>query len=252
MQIIQKAIIIMLNMGRKNTQRSSLRHERSFYPEFGARHIATDCDTLAFFFDDMKHALRNILPSVAVFDERTGEPKFDSFGEPRTKDLFRLYDHVDKTGISVLERRLASDYAKKHRIRWTKQDVGRIRGRIQDEIGRLDLADRNLTINFSNVVRVGDADAEGENARKLALIPDQATDEAEFLVREHAICVDGISTSLSRFRYPYSTYIPHMTLGRIFRDVPKESMNEVVESVQELLPIEVELNPIKFTLQQEI
>ena len=29
---------------------------------------------------------------------------------------------------------------------------------------------RNLTINFSNVVGVGDADAEGENARKLALI----------------------------------------------------------------------------------
>ena len=99
--------------------------------------VSLEQDTLrqlyfGFFFDDMKHALRNILPSVAV-TERTARPKFDSL-RPRTKDLFRLYDHVDKTGISVLERRSYRDYAEKRlSIRWTKQDVaGEFRDRIQD------------------------------------------------------------------------------------------------------------------------
>lgn len=239
-------------MGRKNNQRSNLRHERSFYPEFGARHLATDNDNLTFFFYDTNRLLQEIVPSEPIFDYKTGEPKFDNRGEPRTKNLFRLYNNTDRTGVSILERRLASDFAKKHRIRWTKQDVGRIRGGIHDEISRLDLAGRKLAVSFDHVVRLGDADAEGENARKLALIADQTTDESEFLVREHAICVNGIGTSLNRFRYPYSTFVPHMTVGRVFRDVSKETLSEAVVAIQSLLPLTVELNPISFTLQQEI
>ena len=86
----------------------------------------------------------------------------------------------------------------------------------------------------------------------MVLVADQATTESEFLVREHEIAIDGISRSLKRFKYPYSTFVPHFTIARIDRNVPNEEMNRVIEGVGHLLPLQVELSPIKFVSEQEV
>lgn len=238
-------------MGRKNRARDGLRSERSFYPELGVRHPVIDTDEIAFFFSDVATALGLAIPDVPVLDG-AGRQRLDKNDEPRVRRRFRVYDNFDRMGVSILERRLPAEYARKHRVRWTRQDTGRIRGDIQNEIGRLDLADRPLVVNLTNVVRLGDADAEADNSRKLGLIIDQASTEAEFLVREHAISIRGIQSSLNRFRYPYSHFVPHLTVARVFRDVPNDMLNGAVDAVQKLLPVQAELQPVRFTLEQEV
>lgn len=232
------------NMSRRNQnrQRSNLRSEAQIRPELGARHPLVVDDDFEFFLTDMEHVLGEVIPDIDTCDSR---------GRSKTKRRFRVYDDPDKLGVSVLERRLPAKHANKHRLRWTQQDVARVKNDIGSELGRLELTDRiPLRVSLSNVIRLGDADE--NDARKIGLMVDQETTEAEFLVREHEITVNGIATSLDRFRYPYSTYVPHLSVGRIFRDVPTPQVNEAIAAMNALLPMTVELKPLIFISSQQI
>jgi hypothetical protein len=222
--------------------RSSLGPSRTFEPEFGARHPITWNDEVQDFLAFADTALGQVLPPE---ERETGN------GHKGTKRFYRIYDDPKRAGVSILERRLAQSYTQRQRIRWTKSDVGRIKGDIQNEICRLDLGLLPLQVTFTNVVRLGDADM-GPRARKIGLIADQESTEAEFLASEHELVVNGITGSVKRFRYPYDSFIPHWTVARISREVEDCQKNKAVSAIAHLLPITVELQPIRFTAQQEI
>lgn len=229
-------------MGRKNNrQRSGLYSDRTFQPVLGARHPIIEDDNIAFFFSDVRYALDEVLPQKV-------ETKGDRI---RSKSSFLLYDDPDRAGISILEQRLARAHAQRNRLRWTRNDVGRIQGEIQNELSRLDLSGRNLEVTFDSVVRLGDAD--DKKARKIGLVPNQETEISEFFCTEHEAAINGLSGSMQRFRYPYSgEWIPHLTIGRLFKEVAPSRFNDAVSAVKRMLPLTVEIEPLKFYTQQEI
>jgi hypothetical protein len=229
-------------MGRRNyNARSTLYAERGTQPVMGARHPIVDTDEVAFFFGGARHVLGEVLPGI------TSRKK----DEIRRRDAFILYDDPDRMGVSILEQRLARTHAHHNRLKWTKNDRGRIRGEIQNELSRLNLTGRRLDVTFDNVVRLGDADE--KKARKLALVPEQESEVAEFLCREHEIAIDGISGSLQRFRYPYSgDWIPHLTIGRVFKEVPQGSIGKAVSAIKQMMPLTVQIEPLEFYTQQHV
>ena len=234
-------------MGKGNgAPRSTIKSEKTFYPELGARHPILETDRVGFFFADLTEMVLDncISPRVSK----------DSKGRDRVKRRFRVYDDPDRLGISILERRLSRRYGQKHRLQWTRQDVGRIRGEIENVIGRMNLGGVPLRASMTDVIRLGNIDASDERdpGRKLALIVDQSSPVAEFLVKEHEAAIDGIQTTLSRFRYPYSSFIPHLTIASIDRTVPEDEIGKSIEGIRHLLPLEIEMHPIKFTSHQEL
>lgn len=230
-------------MGRNNyNPRSNLRSERTIQPTLAARHLIEDSDEIAFFFSDARTALEQVLPPE---DIETSKGRF------RKKELFRLYDDPDSAGLSIFEQRLAQKHGEKQRIRWTKSDVGRIRGDIQNDLAQLELTGFPLSVTFTGIARLGNADA--RKARKLALVPDQASTVAEFFCNEHETAVNGLSGSMKRFRYPYAgDWIPHWTVANIFKEVHYEKKNQAVRALANLLPLTVEVTPLKFISEQDI
>jgi hypothetical protein len=198
-------------------------------------------DNLAFFFSEVRYGLDEVLP-----------PKTEAKGDKiRRRSSFLLYDDPDRAGLSILEQRLARTHAQRNRVRWTKNDVGRIQGEIQNETSRLSLSGRTLEVVFDSVVRLGDADE--RKARKLALVPNQESEIAEFFCMEHELAVNGISGSMRRFRYPYSgDWIPHFTIGRVFKEIEQEKINDAVSVVKRMMPLTLEVEPLKFYATQEV
>lgn len=245
-------------MGRKNNQRANLNASREFPPEFGARHPVVFDRQIVNFFGDLDQAWSQILPEREIYEplqvnHELAEPALSARAEPviHYRPQFRLYDDRDKIGMTVLEKRLSAEHARRKRLRWNRNDVGRIRGRIEDEIGRLDLPEGPIEAQLTGIVRVGDpASRAGE--RKLAAIVDQESPVAELLVREHEITVNGLGVALKGFRYPYSDYVPKMTLGRLYKEVTPPDIDSCVQAVNELLPLRVQLGSLQFFAQQEI
>jgi len=107
-----------------------------------------------------------------------------------------------------------------------------------------------IPVKFTDIVRVGDAD--DEQSRKLALVVDQASKVSELLVSEHEIVMNGLGRELVGLRYPYDDFIPKLTIGGMDRHrVPSERINEAVEVLKTLLPLDAEIEPILFTSHQE-
>lgn len=191
-------------MGRKHANaqpRGHLRDDRRFIPELGAAHSIVYSEAYEDFLDSIKAGLSIALPDIVTHDD---------FGrETNSRKAFRIYDDPNRANIRVLERRLSAAHARRHRVTWTKQDVGRIKGLINDRIHEYDLGNiHELPARFSSVMRLGDADEAAGGGRVLGLVLEQGTSVAQFLADEHEIVVNGIATSLARFRYPYSTYVP--------------------------------------------
>jgi hypothetical protein len=215
-------------------------------PEFGARHrlfYDEDHEALDDFFDSVHTALTLALKPTNTSLENDATLQ-------QTRRLFRMYDDPKRVGITVLERRVTRAQSQRSRFRWSHADEGRIRSQIQDELADEELSERPLLARFTNVIRVGDADS-SPKARKLGLILDQESREAEFLVREHEIVVNGIRGVLKDLREPYSPYIPHFTIARINREAGNQGMDRAVAAVQALLPLEVEIAPLTFYTEEE-
>jgi hypothetical protein len=230
-------------LGQQRTIRSQHRDSRENYPELRAYHPLMDDIELDAFFGELQRELPGIIPPSAEVGrhERTV-----------SRPNFRLYSDPEGSGITIVERRLTRRHAKKNRVRWNANDVGRVSGEIQNEIGRLELADRPLAVEFNQVVRLGDLDRDNKNARKLGLIVDQETPEAEFLVREHELAMKALAGNLRAFKYPYSTFIPHFTFGKVFKTVPEQQIGRAIGFINEQLPITVNIEPIKFSMSQEV
>ncbi len=236
-------------MSRNSKPRSTLQPGRLIQPEFGARHQIRYDDDLDLFFGELQFVLSETIPPKMVTKKVTQAGQV--INTLRPKPQFRVYDDPARAGVSVLERRLPRSFANRTRVRWTKNDEGRIKGEIQNEIGRLELGHLPISATFTDVVRLGDAD-EGTRARKIGLIVDQESDVSELLVSEHELVVRGISSSLKRFNYPYSSFLPHWTVARVHREAGPRAMSEAMTAVGHLLPITVTLEPIRLYSQQNI
>jgi hypothetical protein len=232
--------------------RAEYRGGRRYYPaSFGARHpiVLEDNSELDIFFGLLDSKWRKILPPHVETIPHGDD--FEDIVTPR----FVTYDDRRKVGMTVLERRLSGKHARKNRMHWTADDVGRARNSIANEIGRLGIAPLNadgvLPVKVTQVVPVGDPD--GRNyGRKLAALVDPNSREAEFLRAEHEIVVEGLRGRLN-FEYPYDEdYMPKLTIGRLHSCVPVEKLEKCVEAAQSLLPVTVDLQPVKYFAHQEI
>ena len=231
-------------VGRRNSNvraRGNLRSEsKPVHPALGALHPVIYSEELDFFYSDVDTALTNVVEPLI---------KANDHGRVHSRPGFRLFDDVSKAGIRVLERRMSEHYASKHRLRWTGQDVGRIKSRIKDEIADLGIG-FPLRAKLDNVVLLGDADETKQRYFGLTLDPESV--EAEFITEEHSLVINGIQSSFAGFRNPYSQYVPHLTLGRLDRSVPLEQRQRALNAVRLLLPLEVQLDPLIFTAKQVI
>ncbi len=227
-------------MPRHNPPRSDLPKRREDRPQLGARHPIDYDDGVEDFFGRATFALAD-----AIYGTQT-----KSSGVIHHRQGFRFYDDPDKVGITVVERRLSHDYARKHRLRWSPNDAGRIRGEIQNVLGRLSLPDKwPIPVTFTDVIRVGDADE--TRSRKLALIVDQKDPVAEFLVEEHRIVMDVLGRAFKGLRYPYDDYIPKFTVVALDSRLPSDNKNDALAAITELLPIDASIQPIRFTSTQD-
>lgn len=240
-------------MAKRQQRPRSRLPKQTVHPEFGAYHRIIDRppeegeerqEVLRTFFGTVDELLRRIMPPVEVTDSRGKALRF--------KKQFKVYDDLDRTSISVFQRRVSRDYAARHHIKWTRRDVGRINGKVEDAIGRLDLGCVPLDVELTQVVRPA-RDGNAERSKFLALIPDQASPVTDLLIEEHALTLRGIKSShLKQLVYPFSPFIPHMPIVAFHSDTTAEQRGEAVESVQGLLPLPVRLEPISFVSQQDI
>lgn len=231
-------------MGRRNRPRSSqLPAPRQGYPELRAYHRLVDGPELDFFFGELQRLLPEVIDPATATTRSSREVEVPQF---------RLYSDPEKNDITILERRLTRRHAKKNRIQWNPNDVGRVTGEIQDEVGRLGLSGQVLTVEFTGVVRLGNLGRDSSDARKLGLIAEQRSPESEFLVREHELSMEALTRNLRQFKYPYSTFIPHFTFGKVFRVVPEAQIGAAIEVVQDQLPLTVDIHPISFSAWQEV
>lgn len=225
-------------MPRCNTNRSRLPQKRSYLPELGARHPLVFDDKLEDFF-----VIADLALEEAVYKNNTSNKK-------RRNPEYRLYDVPARTGVTILERRISRQYADKNRIKWSANDDGRIRKEIRDELGRLSIPNEwPMKVEFSTALRVGNADE--EHSRKIALIVDQQSHIAEFLVREHEITMDGLGKAFSALRYPYNDFIPKFTVAALNRRLPNEIKTEALAEISNLLPITAYIEPLRFTSRQD-
>ncbi len=206
----------------------------------GAAHPVRYTEDLDFFFSDVE----------TIFSQRISPlEREDELGRVHSRPGYRLFDDLDRAVIRVLERRLSFSYAAKRRIRWQQQDVGRIKESITDEIHRMGIPYPMRAV-LDNVVLLGDADE--TKHRYLGLTLDAGSEMAEFLTAEHELVINGIEGAFKDFKYPYSRYVPHLTVGRFNRAVPADQRQEAVLDMRKLLPLTVELDPIEFTAKQRL
>ena len=234
-------------MGRTTHQaRGNLRSGMRTYQEgFGAYHPVVRDEGMEAFFRTLRERLDEILPP-----RESGDRSLT--GLPESK--YTLYDDPEKMGVRVLERRVAAEQARRTRLQWTPNDIGRLRGEITDEIGRLGIVGNGgLRMKLTTAVPVGDADKRGGG--KFALVPEANDPTARFLASEHEIIVNGVGGVFKNFRYPYSDYLPHMTVVRIHRGTPPAALAECAEALQETVqqtPVVANLEEIRFFAHQEL
>lgn len=240
--------------------RSNLRDTRLRSAAFGARHNLVWSNTAATFFKNLQEKWEEILTprefqdAEAANNELSASDAADRLAYVRS--LFKLYDDQGKAGASVFERRLSSEQGSRGQLRWTPNDVGIMRGRIQDRVDRLNVEemfdnDGNIPVIFDQVVRVGDAGGRNGN-RKFALVINQESATAGLLIDEHEIVADGLSHTLKKFRYPYDEYVPHMTIGSLQEAVHMPNVDSCLVAAKSLLPLTVAIEPIRFFAHQEL
>jgi hypothetical protein len=219
------------------------RNARYFPAELGARHQLVFDEEVDIFFGILRARWNKIVPPrVKTLPDSTKQESPN----------FKLYDDPQKAGLTILEKRVSAQHARRQRLHWSSNDYGRERTEIADRIGRLEMdgqtgwANKGLIpVTFSQVVQAGD-DAGRAEGRKLAILPEQDSAVNEFLLSEHEIVVDSLSRTFKDFQYPYQEYTPKLTVGRVFRSAKPEQIARCVTGLQAMLPLTFYVEPVAF------
>lgn len=225
-------------MGRKAqyTARSGLRDERWFEPAFGAVHRVHHTEELDEFVADLVSGVSK-LPPIEFHNDK---------GLPTSEKPVASFFNPARLSLRVIERRLTQRYGKRNKFQWHPADRARIEQNIADEIGKYDIGGRTIEATMKNVARFGDPDVALQGGRVLAIVPEAESPEADFFAIEHEIAVNGIRSSMGRFRTT-APYLPHISIGRIRHEASPEAAANVINLVKTMLPLDVSLNPIEFT-----
>lgn len=234
--------------------------KRESDPQLGAKRNLEVTGEVVVFYAKAEKAL------VRAFRELDGSSKDRSL-----KDLgIRLYDDLDpdsdtRPAMKVAERRLVADFGRKNRIGWNMNDIGRVQTDITNDIARLEKpegyrSDGSLEVVFDTVVRIGSGDTKGK--RKIALIVDQSTSEAGYLIDEHTAVFNGIrqhlkgkSNTNNELTFPYGEYVPQMPFGILSEGMSADRKNYVVDTLQRLLhnqPLICSLEPLWLYSNKEL
>ena len=226
--------------------------KRESDPQLGAKRHLEITRGLGDFYADMSTVVTSALGSAA------------SCG------TVRLYDdiHEDSTrrpNLKLFERRLVSQFGRRQRIGWTMNDVGTTQTGIRNAVARLAKpegwhSNGSVDVTFTGVVRAGSGETAKNGKRKFAMIPDQATGEIEYLLREHDAVFNGIkenlrgkSNSKRELTFPYGDFVPQVTLGIFDEGVSNDSKNKVMNAIaDQVLPFSCTLEPLILYTNQEV
>lgn len=234
-------------------------------PSIGARHRVLDSeDQLAIYSLNLEEKMRRMF-GLALPKEVVVEPVEDQdqdedvimilpvADEPQSKPVFsfKLYDVEDLT-LTIAERRWGASRPNRRATYWAPSDLGRMIGEIKDDVSVMDvyrdlLSVGSLPVTFDAIKRFG---GDGKNGRKIGIIPADG-EGYEFLCAEHDSVTRVFERHHKGYRYP-DDYLPHITIGRIGRQVPQAKFEKAIEVAQELLPITTNVGLLEFYDTQTI
>jgi len=231
-----------MNRQRRQNSRKNPRDERWFQPAFGVVHRVHHSIELDNFFSDLRKQTTEF-PNVEVFDQS----KRASVERPAVTFFNPL-----RLSLRIVERRFTEGYGKKNRYIWHPGDKARIQQNIADIRGKYDIGGEDIEAELCRVVRMGDPKAAKNGGRVLALVPEANSHEADFFASENELAVNGIrhaviGTSNERRESNDAPYLPHISIGTVRREASLETVGQVVDTIQAMLPLAVLLGEAEFT-----
>lgn len=223
-------------------QRSELRPGKHRYTAgMALRYHVPLTPALYQFFDQLGTAWRDIVGLEELRGKR---------GMATERDRFRLHDApqymepAKALGMTAAELRLSGAEARRHRVRWATSDSGETRTRILDKLARLrrdmSLPTGALTMRLSQAVPLAQhTGRSGE--RKFGLVPRARDRVARYLVDAHDLVIDELGSRIpleTRDRPSERTerlWLPHLTVGHVFRGVPHEEVDACAAALDGLV-----------------
>jgi hypothetical protein len=220
----------------RGLSRTRLRSDRrEFQGGLGVRYAVADSNELSDFLYGVAKILSSHIPEVEQVDVRHGRSHYYSG--------FKIYDDPWKMAINVAEHRVSGAAADCARRRWGMNDVGRLKGTIEDELGllrkrhdkereRLELPTGVVSLRLARLALVGD-----QWSRKFALMAEPDDPRTAFFTEARDI-VEGIlgaETPRLKNKKP-ELYTPQLMVARINRveRVSSEQFETCLDAVGKL------------------
>ena len=201
--------------------------QRPYKSGLGAYHPVSHNGELVPFIRKVRGVLEEALPLPDFPDD-------DS-----TTERFKIYTDPERIGVRVLEQRVCTAYLNRHRKHVSPNDMGRIKGEIQDLTDHLDLWSPDLNLTFSSLGRVGCDPVEGrpDGSAKFALMPDPEDPLRGQLVMANEIIFGYLQRVFPDFKYPNSKYKydPRYTFVKVYGGASKEAVNGCEDKLCSLL-----------------
>ena len=264
----------MIGSRRFGRPRGELRDgRREFTVGMGVRYGIPYDDTVHTFFGDLADAWGSIVAPQEV-------PARRRIRGTRQYDRFRIYDrtaHDDRYGsteavevgnerdderfmgrLTIAELRIGGGEGDRKRLHWSADDAARTEVEILDALAGLrqkaGLKLGPLALTLTHAVPVGEQRGRG-GGRKFALVPEAADPTAIYLTEAHEVTIAILSDRLrpknrrgtNRMTVEplaQANWMPHLTVGYIFKDVPRTQVATCAGALSDLLaerPLDVVL-----------
>jgi hypothetical protein len=235
------------HMGRAEFYNSEFYHQnlppenrRPYQPALGISHpIRNDGRVVTGLLSDVDQVLALILPDRVV--------DVDDDLRPVTRAQYTMYDkHTNlEKGMTVVEGRHLHNLRERARALKTPNDVGRLKGKLEDAIGRIGVQPEIIEVTLTDIARFGLKDENG-CARKIVATVDPNCEGGELLREEHRRAVETLEYHLPEFEYPHDPekYVPHLSIANLGKRVPGARIENCVSAVRDLLPVTIPLGAI--------
>lgn len=239
--------------------RDGLRGRYEGFSAVNAVHPVVPTEELVNFIATAEELADDIFDSPIAGDTRSLEEKFkegDVYNPSRYYGLRKPQD----LALSVVEAAMPLRAAKKARIVWEAQDLGALRGHVENEAARRS-PDSPLTLVCDRIVPVGGRLNRGYSLRgQVALAPNPEDSETaralEIIFSEHEMVLDAILDRMkhgkkaARSWFERYDFMPHVTLMSYRGKTDLEQATEVNAAIGERLrnePLTIQLSPLTTT-----